>query len=129
MNTALVTEPVAPPAPAALGPDTVVVYFGNDWFAENRTSSHQLARQLAKRLRVFYVECPGWRAPRGSGRDLKKVFVKLGRFLRGTRTVEDGIRLRTLFQFPFHRFAAVRWLNRRIIKTTLAWMKWRHGIS
>src|SRR5262249_60933677 len=52
-----------------------------------------------------------------------------GRFLGATRTAEDGIRLRTLFQFPFHRFAAVRWLNRRIIKTTLAWMKWRHGIS
>lgn len=130
MSTVL-TQPTAAPAgpPAELGPDTVVLYFGNDWFAENRTSSHQLARQLAKRCRVFYVECPGWRAPRGSGRDLKKVFVKLWRFLRGTRSTPEGVRLRTLFQIPFHRFAAVRWLNRRLIKTTLAAMKWRHGIA
>lgn len=131
MSTVLSAAPVVTPseAPAALGPDTVVLYFGNDWFAENRTSSHQLARQLAERFRVFYIECPGWRAPRGSGRDLKKVFVKLWRFLRGTRTTPEGLRLRTLFQIPFHRFAAVRWLNRRIIKTTLACMKWRHGIA
>ena len=106
-----------------------ILFFGNDWFAENRTSSHQIARQLAKQFRVFYIECPGWRAPRGSGRDLKKVFVKLWRFLRGTRTTDEGLRLRTLFQIPFHRFAAVRWLNRRLIGATLAWMKWRHGIK
>ena len=106
-----------------------ILFFGNDWFAENRTSSHQIARQLAKQFRVFYIECPGWRAPRGSGRDLKKVFVKLWRFLRGTRTTDEGLRLRTLFQIPFHRFAAVRWLNRRMIGATLAWMKWRHGIK
>ena len=59
-----------------------MLFFGNDWFAENRTSSHQIARQLAQRFRVYYVECPGWRVPRGSGRDLKKVFVKLWRFLK-----------------------------------------------
>jgi glycosyltransferase involved in cell wall biosynthesis len=130
MSTALSAPPAAPTTgDNVLGPDTVVLYFGNDWFAENRTSSHQLARQLAQRFRVFYVECPGWRAPRGSGRDLKKVFVKLWRFLRGTRTTDEGLRLRTLFQIPFHRFSAVRWLNRRIIKTTLAWMKLRHGIK
>ncbi|MCI0703407.1 MAG: glycosyltransferase [Planctomycetia bacterium] len=130
MSVALVTESAdLQPATNEFGSDTVVLYFGNDWFAENRTSSHQLARQLAKKCRVFYIECPGWRAPRGSGRDLKKVFVKLWRFLRGTRMTEEGPRLRTLFQIPFHRFAAVRWLNRRIIRTTLAWMKWRHGIK
>lgn len=129
--SAIAPAPVAPAvAPAAgLGPDTVVLYFGNDWFAENRTSSHQLARQLAKRFRVFYVECPGWRAPRGSGRDLKKMFVKVWRFLKGTRTVEDGIRVRTLFQIPFHRFSAIRWLNRRMIRATLGWMTWRHGVK
>src|SRR4051812_17152532 len=108
-TTAVATPPATPqPAVTDFGPDTVVLYFGNDWFAENRTSSHQLARQLAKKCRVFYIECPGWRAPRRSARDLKKVFLKLWRFLRGTREVEDGIRLRTLFQIPFHRFAAVR---------------------
>ncbi len=125
-----VPRPPAPPGtPRDLGPDTAVLFFGNDWTAENRTSSHQLARQLARRFRLFYVECPGWRAPRGSGRDLKKVFVKLWRFLRGTRTLDDGVKLRTLFQLPFHRFAAVRAFNRLVVKATVKLMMWRHGVK
>src|SRR5438477_11756412 len=88
------------------------LYFGNDWFAENRTSSHHIARWLAKRYRVYYLECPGLRAPRGSGRDLKKVWAKVTRFLEGARPVPEGLKVRTLLQLPLHRFAAVRWLNR-----------------
>ncbi|MDB5309375.1 MAG: family glycosyltransferase [Gemmataceae bacterium] len=124
---AVATTPAAPATD--LDSNTVVLYFGNDWFAENRTSSHHLARQLANRFKVFYIECPGMRAPRGSGRDLMKAVTKVGRFLRGTRRVEAGIHLRTLFQIPFHRYGAVRWLNRHVIRATLGWMKWRHGIK
>src|SRR5262245_45766583 len=29
-----------------------IIYFGNDWLAENRTSSHHIAEQLATRTRV-----------------------------------------------------------------------------
>lgn len=126
---ALAEAPAQADPLAALDPNTVVLYFGNDWFAENRTSSHHLARQLAKRFRVIYIECPGMRAPRGSGRDLKKAVSKVWKFLRGTRPVEDGLSVRTLFQIPLHRYALVRWLNRRIIRATLGWMKWRHGIK
>ena len=60
-----------------------ILYFGNDWTAENRTSSHHVARWLAQRYRVIYVESPGLRAPKGTGRDLKKLVTKVGLFLRG----------------------------------------------
>src|SRR5437899_338947 len=106
----------------------VIVDFGNDLSAENRTSSHHIAQWLARRHRVYYVECPGLRAPNASGRDLKKIFVKLWRGLRGVRTAEGGIKVRTLLQFPFHRFAFVRWLNRLLVTATLRWMMWREGI-
>src|SRR6516164_6517679 len=89
-----------------------IIYFGNDWSADNRTSSHHIARWLAKRHQVYYVECPGLRAPKKSGRDFKKIFSKLWRFLRGTRTTGEGVKVRTLLQLPFHRFAVVRWVNR-----------------
>ena len=36
-----------------------VVYFGNDWFAENRTSSHHVATRLAAHMPVLYVDSPG----------------------------------------------------------------------
>src|SRR5436190_4019435 len=82
--------------------DQVILYFGNDWEAENRTSSHHVARWLAKRYRVYYLEAPGLRAPPGSGRDVRKLFSKVWKLLRGPRQVPEGLRVRTLFQIPFH---------------------------
>ena len=108
--------------------EPAILYFGNDWFAENRTSSHHIARWLAKRFRVYYIECPGMRAPKGSGRDLKKIWAKLGRFLRGARPVEDGLKVRTLLQVPLHRFAVVRRVNRMLIAATLRWLMWRERV-
>jgi glycosyltransferase involved in cell wall biosynthesis len=105
-----------------------IIYFGNDWFAENRTSSHHIARLLARHYRVYYIECPGLRAPKSSGRDLKKIWTKLRRFFQGVKPVEEGIKLRTLLQIPLHRFALVRRLNRLFIQATLRWLLWREGI-
>lgn len=96
-----------------------IVYFGNDWFAENRTSSHQIARSLARRYPLYYVECPGLRAPKGSGRDLLKIWQKVRRFLQGPKEVPEGLKILTLLQIPLHRFALVRWLNRRLVLWTL----------
>ena len=67
-------------------PKPPILYFGNDWFAENRTSSHHIARWLAHEYSVYYIECPGLRAPQGSGRDIKKMFQKLLRSIRGPVT-------------------------------------------
>jgi glycosyltransferase involved in cell wall biosynthesis len=121
-------SPIPAPPPATLDADTAVLFFGIDWNAENRTSSHHLAGELAKRFRVFYIECPGYRAPTRSARDVKKVFAKLGRFIRGTRRGPNGLQYRTLLQLPFHRFAAVRWLNRLLVRATVRWSMWRNGI-
>jgi glycosyltransferase involved in cell wall biosynthesis len=113
---------------AQAGPPATILYFGNDWNAENRTSSHHIARQLAERCQVYYIECPGLRAPSVSGRDVKKIFTKLFKGLRGPRQVSERIKVKTLLQIPFHRFAIVRWLNRLLVKASMRWMMWRHGI-
>ncbi len=105
-----------------------ILYFGNDWFAENRTSSHHIARWLAQDYSVYYIECPGLRAPQGSSRDIKKMAQKLLRSLRGPVSVPEGLEVKTLFQIPFHRFASVRWLNKRLIAGSIRWLKWREGI-
>jgi hypothetical protein len=105
-----------------------ILYFGNDWFAENRTSSHHIARWLARGHRVYYIECPGLRAPQKSGRDMKKIWTKLRRFFAGARAVKEGLKVRTLLQLPFHRFAWVRRLNKVLLLTTLRWLMWREGI-
>jgi glycosyltransferase involved in cell wall biosynthesis len=107
--------------------ERTILYFGNDWDAENRTSSHHVARWLASRYQVIYVECPGMRAPRASGRDLEKIFRKVRLALRGPRPQPEGLSVQTLLQIPLHRFALVRRLNRLLIVLWMRLLLWRRG--
>lgn len=106
-----------------------IVYFGNDWAAENRTSSHHVARWLAARYRVIYVECPGMRAPNASGRDLKKIVLKVRLALAGPRPQPEGLAVQTLLQIPLHRYGLVRRMNRRLILASLKFLLWRLGVK
>jgi glycosyltransferase involved in cell wall biosynthesis len=89
-----------------------LVYFGNEWFAENRTSSHHMARQLATQAPLIYVDSPGMRAPSGSGRDLKRAVRKLLQACRRPRLVQPGLWHCTVPQLPWRRVRVVGWLNR-----------------
>jgi glycosyltransferase involved in cell wall biosynthesis len=92
-----------------------VLYFGNDWDAENRTSSHQIALQLRHWSELIYIECPGLRPPAAKGRDARKLIDKIRKACRGPRE-RDGMRIHTLLQLPFHGNALMRWINERIVK-------------
>ncbi len=82
-----------------------VVYFGNDWTAENRTSSHHVAERLARYAPVLYVECPGLRAPKASGRDFRKLYRKLSRAAQRPQQIGDQMWRITMPQIPFRRWA------------------------
>src|SRR5262245_61873757 len=97
--------------------------------AENRTSSHHVARWLAKRYRVIYVESPGLRAPKGTGRDLKKLATKVGLFLQGPRPTPEGLSVQTLIQIPLHRFGLVRRANQLLISATLRLLMMREKVT
>jgi hypothetical protein len=98
-------------AGAPLG-DCGIVYFGNDWYAENRTSSHHVAVRLARRAPVLYVDSPGMRAPGASGRDLKRAVRKLLAAFRRPTRVGDGLWHCTVPQLPFRRLPGVEAFNR-----------------
>jgi glycosyltransferase involved in cell wall biosynthesis len=89
-----------------------IVYFGNEWFAENRTSSHHIARRLPAHGRVLYVDSPGMRPPRASGRDFKRLIAKLRQALRLPVEVAPNLWHCTVPQLPFPRLPGVRLLNR-----------------
>lgn len=89
-----------------------VVYFGNDWFAENRTSSHHIARRLALRVPVLYVDSPGLRAPNTSSRDLRRLLRKLANAFRLPRRVEGQVWHCTVPQIPYRRLPGVDGVNR-----------------
>jgi glycosyltransferase involved in cell wall biosynthesis len=105
-----------------------IVYFGNDWNAENKTSSHHIAEQLSQHTKILYIECPGLRAPKGTGRDLRKLFSKVGRALRPPRQINEQLAVYTLFQLPFHKYALVRTFNKWLIVATLKLLFWLRGI-
>jgi glycosyltransferase involved in cell wall biosynthesis len=105
-----------------------ILYFGNVWASENRTSSHHVARWLARHHRVIYVECPGLRAPKATGRDFRKLFATLRRGLAGPRPQPEGLSVLTLLQIPLHRFAWVRRLNSELIRLRIRWLLWRLGV-
>jgi glycosyltransferase involved in cell wall biosynthesis len=105
-----------------------IVYFGNDWSAENRTSSHHVARWLARRTTVVYFETPGLRAPKASSRDVRKVVRKVLGFLRGPRRQPEGLWLGTLLQIPLHRSALVRRINLTLLRATVRGVMWRLAI-
>jgi glycosyltransferase involved in cell wall biosynthesis len=88
------------------------IYFGNDWFAENRTSSHHIAKRLGSRFPMLYVEVPGLKAPQANPRDMLKVLEKLRMAFRSPQLVAPHFWRMTLPQIPFRRFAAVRAANR-----------------
>ncbi|MEP7096050.1 MAG: glycosyltransferase [Dokdonella sp.] len=89
-----------------------VVYFGNGWFAENRTSSHHVAIRLAAVTPVLYVDSPGMRAPQASGRDLRRAISKLVAALRPPRQIHPNLWHCTVPQLPFRRVPGVTAFNR-----------------
>lgn len=91
-----------------------VIYFGNDWFAENRTSSHHIARQLARRMPLLYVDTPGMRSPTASTRDLRKILRIARKFLARPKSVGPQLWRLTVPQIPFRQLPFVESLNRAL---------------
>jgi glycosyltransferase involved in cell wall biosynthesis len=96
-----------------------IVFFGNDWFGENKTSSHHIAQRLARSHKVLYVECPGLRMPKSNIRDFKKIAAKIEKIISKPRKIDEQFWVYTLFQIPLHRFAWIRRLNEKLILFSL----------
>lgn len=88
-----------------------IIYFGNDWSAENRTSSHHIARRLGREVPVLYVDSPGMRAPKASGRDLRKALAKLRQAIALPVKVDQLMWRCTVPQLPFRTLPGVARVN------------------
>ena len=99
--------------------DFCVIYFGNDWFAENRTSSHHIARRLSALVPVLYVEMPGSRAPQSSGRDLRKLWRKIRAAGAAPRKIHDRLYVKTILQIPFRNLPLMNLFNRALAQWSI----------
>jgi len=92
-----------------------IIYFSNDWAADNKTSSHQIAQQLSKSNRLLYIEASGLRAPTTSAHDIKRIFNKIKKIFSGARKVSDNVHVYSPFIIPFHRYAFIKKINKFIL--------------
>jgi len=86
-----------------------------DWTTELPINQHQLMTRFAVGNRVLFVESLGLRRPQLASRDLSRIGRRLGRALRGTRRVGD-VHVLSPLVLPFHSSAAVRALNKRLLR-------------
>jgi glycosyltransferase involved in cell wall biosynthesis len=115
------------PDPGGLrGRDIVCVGFA-DWDTDLWTNQHHLMSRLARENRVLFVESLGLRRPQLAGRDLSRVWRRLRRGLAPPRSV-DGLHVLSPLVLPFHRYRAVRALNRRLLPALVRRAARRLGI-
>jgi glycosyltransferase involved in cell wall biosynthesis len=110
-----------------------IIYFGNDWSAENRTSSHHIAERLSQRTRVLYVDSPGLRAPKANTRDLRKLCRKMASLAQRPQRVADRLWQMSVPQIPFRRLPLVRRVNlvlgRLLVKRALESLGFTRTVS
>jgi glycosyltransferase involved in cell wall biosynthesis len=98
-----------------------------DWRTELPINQHQLMGRLAAGNNVLFVESLGLRRPQLAGRDLKRIWRRLLRGLRGARPA-DGLHVFSPLVLPFHGSAAARSLNRRLLRFQVAHAARRLGM-
>ena len=86
-----------------------------DWETELPINQHQLMGRLAAHNRVLFVESLGLRRPQLASRDLSRIWRRLLRGLRGTRQA-GSLHVLSPLVMPFHGSAAVRSINRRLLR-------------
>ncbi|HEX6667287.1 MAG TPA: glycosyltransferase [Solirubrobacterales bacterium] len=98
-----------------------------DWVTELPINQHQLMGRLAARNKVLFVESLGLRRPQLASRDLRRIAHRLARGLRGVRSV-DAVHVLSPLVLPFHGSAAIRSLNRRLLRLQVGWAARRLGM-
>jgi glycosyltransferase involved in cell wall biosynthesis len=106
-----------------------IICFAKDW-AEDPTSNNHVMRQLARGNQVLWLNSISTRTPSlSSGRDLKKIVLKLASFMRGAKQVDELLWVYTpiVLPFPHSRMAAA--LNRSILRATLRMLRRKLGMN
>jgi glycosyltransferase involved in cell wall biosynthesis len=98
-----------------------------DWQTELPINQHQLMGRLAARNKVLFVESLGLRRPQLASRDLRRIGRRLVRGLRGVRSV-GVVHVLSPLVLPLHGNAAIRSLNRRLLRLQVGWAARRLGM-
>ncbi|HEY7333383.1 MAG TPA: glycosyltransferase [Bryobacteraceae bacterium] len=89
-----------------------ILCFCNDWGGDP-LSKIQIARRLARKNRILWVNSTGIRNPTVSAHDFGRAWKKVRQYCEGCISVEDNIWVFSPLVIPFHGNHAARWINQR----------------
>jgi glycosyltransferase involved in cell wall biosynthesis len=95
-----------------------IICFSKDWGGDPTSNNHIMWR-LAAKNRILWVNSIAMRRPSMNGRDLKRLFVKLGRTLGSCRQLAPNIHVLNPLVIPLPAVAPVVRLNNAILAATL----------
>jgi glycosyltransferase involved in cell wall biosynthesis len=111
----------ASPSPASV-PDTSRVLhgrdmlcFAHDWTGDPLSKTHVM-RSLSKDNRILWISSIGYRAPKASGRDFRRIFDKLKAFTEPVREVEPNLWVLNPLAIPAWGSPAMYAVNRELLK-------------
>jgi hypothetical protein len=87
---------------------------------------------LGKFNRILYVETGGLRAPTTTGHDLRRIFSKLWRFIRGERKISGDFKdfyVVSLLLLPFHRLWLINLFNQFLVLLTIRFYSKRYNLT
>jgi len=106
-----------------------IICFAKDW-AEDPTSNNHVMRQLAQGNRVLWLNSISTRTPSlSSGRDLKKIALKLASFMQGAKQVDERLWVYTPIVLPLPHSKVAAALNRDILRCTLRMLRRKLGMD
>lgn len=106
--------------------DKNIIYFSaNDWESGVKTSSYHVARFLAQKNRILYVESIGMRAPKASATDARRILRKLKFWFSGAREINENFHIYTPIALPFHSSKIAKFLNKQILITSMKFIQKR----
>lgn len=104
-----------------------IICFAHDWGGDPTSKTH-IMRILARRNRVLWVNSIGMRRPAASGRDLRRIFDKLAKGLRGCREVEPNIFVANPLVVPLPGWGLADRINADILATSLRRLCRKHAL-
>ncbi len=105
-----------------------IICFAHDWGGDPTSKTH-IMRILARRNRVLWVNSIGMRRPAASGRDLRRIFDKLAKGLRGCREVEPNLFVANPLVIPLPGWGLADRINAGILAATLRRLCVQHALQ
>ncbi|TQV88899.1 glycosyltransferase [Aliikangiella coralliicola] len=102
---------------------SIILFSSDDWGW--KTSKYQLSTRFAKNNKVLFVSSIGFRAPKATAGDMKRIWNKLASFFKGVKKVEENLYVLTPIVIPFARFPFKNGINKLLLKMQLGWAKFK----